>query len=82
MRRECARAGEDVFGPVVRGCLDDFDFTLLFEETVLFVLPASCMLLLALTWRIPKLFRGASVVRTSLLGILKLVSFLWISPCL
>ncbi|KAJ5654813.1 hypothetical protein N7490_001816 [Penicillium lividum] len=71
MRGECARAIEDVFGPVVHGCLNDFDFTLLFEETILSVLPASCLLLLALTWRIPVLIRADLLVRSSRLGLLK-----------
>ncbi|THC88453.1 hypothetical protein EYZ11_012101 [Aspergillus tanneri] len=75
MRGECARVDEDVFGPVVEGCLDDFDFTLLFEETILFVLPASCLLLLALAWRAPKLIRANVVVRSSLLGFFKLIIY-------
>lgn len=74
MREQCARADEDAFGPVVRGCLNGFDFTLLFEETILFVLPALCLLLLALVWRIPELLRANSAIRTSLLGFSKLVS--------
>ena len=74
MRGECARVDEDAFGPVVEGCLDGFDFTLLFEETILFVLPALCLLLLALVWRAPELIRANVVVRSSLLGFSKLVS--------
>lgn len=76
MRGQCARVDEDVFGPVVQGCLDNFDFTLLFEETILFVLPASCLILLALAWRIPELIRAEGVVRVSILGLSKSVSFL------
>lgn len=75
MRGECARVNEDVFGPVVHDCLDDFDFTLLFEETILFALPASCLLLLALAWRAPELIRAHVVVCSSLLGLFKLVRF-------
>ncbi|KAJ5301233.1 hypothetical protein N7508_006096 [Penicillium antarcticum] len=75
MRGKCARVDEDVFGPVVEGCLDDFDFTLLFEETILFVLPASCLLLLALAWRGPELIRANVVVRSSLLGLFKLIIY-------
>ncbi|KAF2259644.1 hypothetical protein CC78DRAFT_474996 [Lojkania enalia] len=75
MRGQCARVDEDVFGPVVQGCLDNFDFTLLFEETILFVLPASCLLLLALAWRIPELIRVNGVVRASLLGLLKSIIY-------
>ncbi|KAL6886032.1 P-loop containing nucleoside triphosphate hydrolase protein [Trichoderma evansii] len=75
MRGECARVDEDVFGPVVHGCQDDFDFTLLFEETILFLLPALCMLLLAFAWRAPQLIRANVVVRSSLLGLLKSVVY-------
>lgn len=36
----CSVVIEDVFGPLVsRACLDGFDFTLLFEETILTILP-------------------------------------------
>lgn len=36
----CGSAVQDVFGPVVAStCLDGFDFTLLFEEAVLTLLP-------------------------------------------
>lgn len=76
MRGECARVNEDVFGPVVHGCQDDFDFTLLFEETILFLLPALCMLLLAFAWRAPQLIRANAVVRSSLLGLFKSVSLM------
>jgi ATP-binding cassette subfamily C (CFTR/MRP) protein 1 len=31
----CDISVEDRFGPQVKGCLGDFDFTLLFEETIL-----------------------------------------------
>ncbi|KAF2158355.1 hypothetical protein M409DRAFT_38304 [Zasmidium cellare ATCC 36951] len=84
MRGECSRAEEDVFGPVVQGCLDNFDFTLLFEETVLFVLPASCLLLLAVVWRIPVLIRAGVVVRASWLAWCKMAvyPFLFISQIL
>lgn len=36
----CGSAVQDVFGPVVAStCLDGFDFTLLFEEAVLTLVP-------------------------------------------
>lgn len=36
----CSNATEDVFGPAVAStCLGGFDFTLLFEETILTILP-------------------------------------------
>jgi hypothetical protein len=42
----CARA-DDSFGPSIVGCRDDFDFTLLFEETILSILPLALALLFA-----------------------------------
>lgn len=36
----CSTAAEDTFGPTVdSSCRDGFDFTLLFEESILTVLP-------------------------------------------
>lgn len=36
----CSTAVEDLFGPVVASsCLGGFDFTLLFEETILSIIP-------------------------------------------
>lgn len=38
----CTTAVEDLFGPVVASsCLYGFDFTLLFEESILAILPLS-----------------------------------------
>jgi hypothetical protein len=42
----CDISVEDVFGPQVEGCLGDFDFTLLFEETILSIAPLAITLLL------------------------------------
>ncbi len=36
---------DDSFGPVVHGCRDDFDFTLLFENTILSIAPSAVVLL-------------------------------------
>lgn len=37
---ECSIVVENVFGPIVtRSCLDGFDFTLLFEESILTIAP-------------------------------------------
>lgn len=39
-RTPCSIAIEDTFGPIVaRSCLGGFDFTLLFEEAILTILP-------------------------------------------
>ena len=37
----CDLDADDVFGPVVAGCRDDFDFTLLFEQALFSTLPAA-----------------------------------------
>jgi hypothetical protein len=39
MPLDCSVAVEDRFGPIVNGCRSNFDFTLLFEETILFIGP-------------------------------------------
>lgn len=36
------------FGPVVKNCRNDFDFTLLFEDTVLSLTPSICSLIVAI----------------------------------
>jgi hypothetical protein len=41
---QCSMAVEYAFGPeVARSCLDGFDFTLLFEESILTILPLGVM---------------------------------------
>lgn len=38
--KSCSIAEEDSFGPIISAsCLDGFDFTLLFEESILTLLP-------------------------------------------
>ncbi|KAG8405569.1 hypothetical protein J3458_022215 [Metarhizium acridum] len=44
----CSIAVENNFGPVVEGCLDNFDFTLLFEEAILSITPMGVTILLLL----------------------------------
>lgn len=42
----CSLEADNVFGPVVsRACRDGFDFTLLFEQSILGLLPALAFLL-------------------------------------
>ncbi|ODA76961.1 hypothetical protein RJ55_07478 [Drechmeria coniospora] len=71
----CSTAVEDVFGPTVASsCLGGFDFTLLFEESIL-TLPA---LGIALAWsllRFRDLFREPAKVRASWLLPLKLALY-------
>ncbi len=65
---------DDTFGPHAANCRGDFDFTLLFEETVLSLLPLS-LLLIAAPLRIVYLFKKDWKVVQSLLLPLKLVCF-------
>lgn len=57
----CTSASDDVFGPAVHGCRDNFDFTLLFEQTILSIAP-SALLLLCTPVRLVQL--GKSSVKT------------------
>lgn len=45
MNRTLCNGGD--FGPVVHDCRDDFDFTLVFEDTVLSIAPSTLVLVLA-----------------------------------
>lgn len=67
MSLNCPVSVQDKFGPVVDGCGSDFDFTLLFEETILFILPvvlASVLAILELARRYDRqtLFKGGLVL--------------------
>ncbi|KAL5086662.1 hypothetical protein Trisim1_008747 [Trichoderma cf. simile WF8] len=60
--QQCAPSADNVFGPQVHGCREDFDFTLLFEQSILSILPSLIFLLLALSrcflvWKRPTLLR-------------------------
>lgn len=43
---ECVPGADDVLGPVVRGCRDNFDFTLLFEQSFFQIAPSILLLLI------------------------------------
>lgn len=68
---DCA-AVDNTFGPHAAGCRGDFDFTLLFEETILSLAPLVLLLLLAPP-RIIRLFKSDKKVVRSYLLPLKLV---------
>ncbi|KAH8805474.1 putative ABC multidrug transporter [Xylogone sp. PMI_703] len=71
----CDISVENHFGPQVRGCLGDFDFTLLFEETVLSISLAGLALFL-LPGRISHLFKQPLKVKGGrLLYGAKLITF-------
>lgn len=75
----CSITVENSFGPQVAGCLGGFDFTLLFEETILSILPTA-LVLLFLPVRIVHLFRSDRKVYEGLLHNLKLVRKLAMLP--
>jgi len=69
----CAHV-DDSFGPHAGSCRGGFDFTLLFEETILAILPVG-LLVVALPFRGRFLLRKAKKVTNGVsLAILKLVS--------
>lgn len=68
----CPKAMDDVFGPAVDECARTFDFTLLFEETILSILPSAVFLILG-TIRIATLFTRKSRVGGVILRTIKLV---------
>jgi ATP-binding cassette, subfamily C (CFTR/MRP), member 1 len=61
------------FGPVVHDCRDDFDFTLVFEDTVLSIAPSILVLVLA-AGRILYLHKKPKLVWARKFQLSKLVS--------
>ena len=59
----CRVGADDLFGPQVLGCRESFDFTLLFEQSILSLLP-SILLLLVSVPRFIKLSRDKCRVIT------------------
>jgi hypothetical protein len=66
-------AVDNTFGPAATDCRGNFDFTLLFEESVLSILP-SALFLLIVPYRFLHIYRGSRKVRRSVLQTVKLVS--------
>ncbi|KAF4511346.1 hypothetical protein G6O67_003152 [Ophiocordyceps sinensis] len=64
---------DDSFGPVAKGCYRDFDFTILFENTILSILP-SLMVILAASTRIWHLHRQQRLVAAGKLQVVKLLA--------
>lgn len=64
---------DDDFGPVVKGCRDDFDFTLKFELTIFSLVPSSLFILFALL-RCLQLHKRRKIVDAKLFLAAKLVS--------
>ena len=66
----CEAAADDSFGPVIATCARSFDFTLLFEQSVLSAAPTAVFLLLFL-WRIWKLRNSSYKTKQSWISIAK-----------
>lgn len=66
-------AADGQFGPAVKGTRGDFDFTLLFENGFLAIVPSSLFLLAAL-WRAHSLYGSTKKVAASWARLQKIVS--------
>lgn len=62
---------EDTFGPA--SCRDDFDFTLLFEQSILWLAPSIIFILLA-SWRLWRLKTASRKVHDDPMSMAKIVS--------
>lgn len=74
----CSRI-DDTFGPHAKECRDEFDFTLLFEESILSIVPLALLLLLAPN-RIIYLFQKKTKVIHSPIIFAKLVRLYPLTP--
>jgi len=73
MTPKCPVSVQDDFGPIVRGCGLNFDFTLLFEESILFILPLLAASILAIL-EVVRRYNHQTLFRGGVLLSLKLVS--------
>lgn len=64
---------DDTFGPAARGCRGDFDFTLVFERTILSIFPNACFAILAVV-RLTILSRRPRIIDHIMLRNAKIVS--------
>lgn len=53
----CSPRADDAFGPFIDGCRQNFDFTLLFEQSILTIVP-SIVLLILTPLRLLQLYRS------------------------
>ncbi|KAI0839686.1 ABC multidrug transporter [Hypoxylon sp. FL0890] len=67
----CADTNDQSLGPSVRGCRDDFDFTIKFEQVV-FSLTPSAIFVIASLWRIALIIQRPTIVGAPLLQLAKL----------
>ncbi|CAK7208856.1 hypothetical protein SCUCBS95973_000253 [Sporothrix curviconia] len=73
----CGFAADTRFGPVVASCRRDFDFTLLFEDTILSIAPTATFAVLAIAYFVfAHLHKAPTLVQAGILYPLKLCSTL------
>lgn len=58
----CISGADRIFGPRISGCRDGFDFTLVFEQSILSMLP-TCLFIIAAVPRIVRLYRSNLVLK-------------------
>ena len=77
MAIQCSTKVDGTFGPTVSGCRDDFDFTMLFEDTFFAMVP-SAILLLAAPFQLVELSRqGPILLRGRLLPCKLALAIAW-----
>ena len=71
--KDCSSGADNAFGPTVDGsCRDGFDFTLLFEQVMLSIIPSLLLILLAPP-RLYTLYRASIKILVDSMHIAKLV---------
>jgi ATP-binding cassette subfamily C (CFTR/MRP) protein 1 len=71
---------DNTFGPFVQGCRDDFDFTIVFEQSFFSIAPSAVFILLA-TFRILYLSRKPRILKDGSFQIVKLVLSVFLCLC-
>jgi len=66
-------ANDHSFGPTVEGCRGDFDFTIVFEQSIFSIAPSTCFILLA-TARLFYLTKKPRILSYGSFQLAKLVS--------
>ncbi|KAK2590420.1 hypothetical protein QQS21_011893 [Conoideocrella luteorostrata] len=69
----CTPTADEAFGPAIEGCRSGFDFTLVFEQSIFVILPAS-LLLLGAPFRLVYLGKSPVIINGSVLRNAKLLT--------
>jgi len=75
MESNCTTINDNSFGPAVQGCRHNFDFTLIFEQSILSIVPAALLLIFAPP-RVARLLRSGTKTFPSRLRSTKAVSLM------